>query len=342
MKIFSLYLFFFIFLFTETLIAGQDYYRSNSIGMVFEKIPSFMIDDFPWVIKLSKAGDLETRVIYFKGEENKRLEYFKENNLLTVSEYIANDLVKTVKHADGLVLKEEYYKDGISVSAYIYEWSGQQLQKTTYIENNLHIYDDIFVIESTGRIKQIRRLYNESGYSTSGFGYSNDVISTEWHGTSDKSSIYRYEDGKIVQIENWKDGILIRTKTLTPTDSGREVIESDLLTGIVIRQLFDLDDKILSEETRDGSNIIKCTYMYEEDLLVEKKIASSGVRKQHFFQYNSDSSLQSEKILNNNILMKEIFYDFGEKEVEKIYRDNSLILIVSYKNGEKIKEERIQ
>ena len=42
------------------------------------------------------------------------------------------------------------------------------------------------------------------------------------------------------------------------------------------------------------------------------------------------------------MLIKEIFYDSGEKEEEKVYRNNSLLLIVLYKNGEKIGEERIQ
>ncbi len=95
MKAFSFFIVFYILLFTDTFLFSQDYYRSNSIGMVFEKIPSFRIDDFSWVIKLSKSGSLETRIIYFKGEENKRLEYLTEDNILVVSEYVSDELVRT-------------------------------------------------------------------------------------------------------------------------------------------------------------------------------------------------------------------------------------------------------
>lgn len=342
MKAFSFFIVFFILLFTDTFIFSQDYYRSNSIGMVFEKIPSFRIDDFSWVIKSSKSGPLETRIIYFKGEENKRLEYLTEDNILIVSEYVSDELVRTEKLVDGLVVKEEYYKEGKPINAFLYEWSGQQLQKTTYIENDIPVYDDLFIVGELGNLKQIRRNSYQGGSSTSGFGYSNQGINTEWYETDDESSLYRYEDGKIVKIENWKDGELIRTKTFMPTDSGRTVIESDLLTGILTRQLYDLEDKLLSDETRDGSNIVKYTYIYEEDLLVEQKIASPGIRRKHLFYYNSDGSLQSEKIIKEDMLIKEIFYNFGKKEVEKVYRDNSLILIVFYENGEKISEERIR
>lgn len=342
MKVLSLLLVSSLFFFTEITILGDDYYRSNSIGMVFEKIPDYRLDEFTWIIKLSNTGSFETRVIYFNGEEKTRFEYLKEDNLLTVSEYIGDELVRIEKQVDGLVIREEYYKDNRSFSTFIYKWSEDQLQKITYMENDIHIYDDIFIVGNHGRIKQIRRIYEVGNLSTSEFGYSNHGISTEWHGTDNGSSIYRYENGKVVQIENWQDGILNRTKTFTATDSGSIVTEHDFLTDIENKQLFDSDDKILSSETRDGSNVQKSTYIYEGDLLVERRIASSGIREKHLFSYNSDNSLKYEKILINNMLIKEIFYDFGEKEEEKIYRNNSLLLIVLYKNGEKIGEERIQ
>ncbi len=342
MKAFSFFIVFSIFFFTDAFIISQDYYRSNSIGMVFEKIPSFRIDDFPWVIKSSKTGSLETRIIYFKGKENKRVEYLTEGNLLVVSEYVLDELIRTEKLVDGLVVKEEYYKDGKPINTFIYEWSGQQLLKTTHIENDIPVYDDLFITGEFGNLRQIRRIYTQGVSSTSGFGYSNNEIITEWYETDDETSLYRYEDGMLVRIENWKEGALIRTKIFTSSDSEITVIESDLLTGIVTRLLYDSDENLLSEETRDGSNIVKYTYIYKEDLLVEQKTASPGIRKKHLFYYNNDGSLKSERVIKEDMLIKEIFYNFGEKEIEKVYRDNSLVLIVFYENGEKIREERIQ
>ena len=114
MKVLSLLLVSSLFFFTEITISGDDYYRSNSIGMVFEKIPDYRLDEFTWVIKLSNTGSFETRVIYFNGEEKNRFEYLKEDNLLTVSEYIGDELVRIEKQVDGLVIREEYYKDNRS------------------------------------------------------------------------------------------------------------------------------------------------------------------------------------------------------------------------------------
>ena len=342
MKSFPLFCLLLIYLFNYTSGFAQDYYRSNSIGMVFEKIPSFRIDDFPWVIKLSKTDAHETRIIYYEGEENKRLEYFRGDNSLELSEYVSNELVRIEKTVDGLVAKEEYYKEGLIFSAFIYEWSDNVLQQTTYIENDIRIYEDLFIVEDSGQLKQIRRIFDQDEFTASGFGYSSKGITTEWHGTKEEASLYRYEEGKVVKIENWQDGALIRTKTFTPGDSGTVVIESDLLTGKAVEFLYDPEDKLLSEEIRDGNNIEKFTYLYDENFLVEKKIASPGIRKKHLFYYNNDESLKYEEIFNNGILTKEIFYKSGEKEVEKVYRDDLLILMVFYKDGEKIREERVQ
>ena len=342
MKSFFLFLFFCISFFTTTFIFGQEYYRSNSIGMVFEKIPVFRIDDFLWVINISKTDTLEIRTVYFKGEENRRIEYLQKDNLLVISEYVSDELVRIEKQMNGLVVKEEYYKAGAVVSTFIYEWSGQQLKKTTYIDGDINIYDDLFIAGNNGSLRQIKRVFNTGEVTRSEYGYSNQEIKSEWYGTDDESSLYRYEDGKVVRIENWHDDVLVRTKTFSYNDSGRVVKESDLLTGIVVRQMFDMDDKLVSDETRDGSSIEKSTYIYENERLVEKMIASSGIRRKHLFYYNKDNSLKSERIIEDDMLVKEVFYDFGKKEVEKVYRNNSLVLMVFYKNGEKIREERIR
>ena len=225
---------------------------------------------------------------------------------------------------------------------YTYEWDGHVLQKIIYIENDIHIYDDIFIVENNGQLKQIRRIYEQGQSRISEFGYSDKGINTEWHGTEKEASLYRYEDGKVVQIENWLDGTLIRKKIITPADFGSLVIESDLLTGVVIESKYDMEDKLLSEETKDGNTIQKYTYLYESDLLIEKKIASRGIRENHFFYYNADNSLRYKEIFNDGMLTKEIFYKSGKKEIEKVYRDNYLLLMVFYKDGEKIREERIQ
>ena len=285
MKSFFLFLFFCISFFTTTFIFGQEYYRSNSIGMVFEKIPVFRIDDFLWVINISKTDTLEIRTVYFKGEENRRIEYLQKDNLLVISEYVSDELVRIEKQMNGLVVKEEYYKAGAVVSTFIYEWSGQQLKKTTYIDGDINIYDDLFIAGNNGSLRQIKRVFNTGEVTRSEYGYSNQEIKSEWYGTDDESSLYRYEDGKVVRIENWHDDVLVRTKTFSYNDSGRVVKESDLLTGIVVRQMFDMDDKLVSDETRDGSSIEKSTYIYENERLVEKMIASSGIRRKHLFYY---------------------------------------------------------
>lgn len=331
-----------IFIFNYTPCFAQDYYRSNSIGMVFEKISSFRINDIPWVIELSKTGKLETRIIYFEGEENKRLEYFREDNSMEISEYVSNELVKTVTKVDGLVVKEEKYKNGVNFNTFLYEWSGQMLQKATYFEDDIHIYEDLFIIENNGRLKQIRRIFDQNELRISGFGYSDKGINSEWHETDGEASLYKYENGKVLLIENWQDGELVRTKTFTPTDSGRFVLESDLLTGTIVEFLYDPDDKLLMKKTRAGNNIEKSLYYYNENLLVEKTVSSPGIRKKHLFYYNSDKSLHYEEIINSGILTKEIFYTSGKKDIVKVYRDNSLILMVFYKDGEEIREERIR
>ena len=74
--------------------------------MVFEKIPSFRIDDFPWVIKASKTGSLETRIIYFKDFSCKRRR-FKGMPLIISNETDKNRTRKYKEYSDVPKYKSE-------------------------------------------------------------------------------------------------------------------------------------------------------------------------------------------------------------------------------------------
>jgi len=328
-----------ILLFINTIVYGQVYYHSNSIGMVFEQIPSFRVDDFDWVIKIEKDSLLEKRTIFFKGNIHKIIEYLQKDNYIYINEYIDGDLVRSEQQKNGLTLKEEYYKDRLLINEYHYEWFDRQLQKTTYLENNEIIYEDKFILQPEGQILQVRRAYKEELYSTTGFSNTLDGSQNEWYGTETDFILFKYNLGRVILIENWNNGNLERKKTFNYTELGRTVTETILLSGETHEEKYDSNDNLISENIRNGNNVQKINYSYNEGLLIQKNIASSGVREKVLFEYNSDNNLILESTFTDNILVKEIFYTKGQKEMEKLYKGSSLLLIVTYSDNEIINEE---
>lgn len=326
----------------STQIYSQSYYRSNSIGMVFESLQNYRIDEYDWILYLYEEESIEKRILYFKGEEVSRIEYQYEGNLHFKREYQLNDLIYVEEKENGLVIKEEYYKNNVIINEYLYEWDGRQLTKTIYIENKDIKYEDHFVLGGNGKISQIRRYYSDGQLSTSGFSNVNRGVSTEWYGTENEFLLYKYFEGRVQQIENWLDDSLISNKIYTFSDSGSTVLETDLVTGKIIIEVFDLDDNILSVVTRDGNLLEKITFFYNENLLIQKTVASSGLRVKYYYEYDEDNRLKIEKILKDEFLTKEIIYKEGKKILEKLYKEDSLVLTVTYKNDDKISEEYVQ
>jgi hypothetical protein len=331
-----------ILIYNSVIVFGQDYYRSNSIGMVFERIFSSRFDDFNWVLEINNDNSVEIRSLFFLGEEHRRTEYFNENGFLTIKEYLSGELNRIEYQEDGFLRKEQYFKDKIVSSEFLYEWSDNKLSGTSYLENDALIFKDKFVTNAEGRIKQIRRVYEENDISTFGFSYLKSSITSEWNEFDNEMVIYKYDDGKIQLIENWNNNSLIREKIFVYTDSGIITRETDLLEESVVEQLTNLDNKVISEKIIDGNKIQNIFYTFNEDLLISKELAYSGTREAYLYEYDDNNLLIYEKVIKDNNLVKEIFYSNSEKEMEKIYKNQKLLLIVRYENGDKIGEERIQ
>ncbi|MCK5152730.1 MAG: hypothetical protein KAQ93_00100 [Spirochaetales bacterium] len=293
-------------------------------------------------MEIKEEEYLEKRIVLFKGEEIRRFEYLNEGDIIIIREYEGNNLIYVEKKKNGLVLKEEYYKNNVLINEYIYEWSGRQLHKTTYNENKILIYEDHFILGENGEIRQIRRFFTDGQLSTSGFSNVYQQKSYEWYGTEREFTFYKYAEDRVVEVENWQNGKLNRTKIYTISESGTIVTETDLLTGKINKKIFDLNDNLISESSRNGSIVERITYFYNDNLLIQKEVASSGKRIKYFYDYDVDKKIQLERIFKDEMLIKEILYKQGKKILEKLYKDNSLILIVTYKNGEKISEEYIQ
>ncbi len=335
-------IFIFVFLLVSSVLFGQNFYRSNSIGMVFEQISSLRLDDFDWTVKISTNGKTESRLLYHNGNEVKKLEYVKEGSNLIITEYISDKMVHMKDIENGLIILEKYFKNDGIVEKYEYEWEDRQLYRTLYSENDHLIYEDFLVVDAKGRIQQIRRLYDSGNKQLAGFSYTNNVVTSGWYGKDRDFLLYRYKDGKVVETDTWRNGDLSTTVKFNFSESGKTVIENDILTNKTTVKKYNLSDKVLSEEIRSGNYYSKTVFLYENNLLAQKNISSSGLREKHRYEYDADNSLKMERILRDNMLFKEIFYENEKITMEKIYKNEKLVLLITYNEGEITNEEYIQ
>ncbi len=336
MKIIILFLIFFSF---SGLLPGEEYYRSNSIAMVFENIPSFRLDEFDWVLKVSGDENLEIRTLYFKNSEQERTEYSRDGINLVINKYRDDQLVSTEKYTGGLITEELLYDGSDSEEKFLYIWESGKIKKVSYFLSNEHIYDDIYIKQSNGRLKQIRRIYSESDVQASEYIYSEDKLSLEWYDTGSKAYLYRYEGDDIYLIENWNSGELVRTISYSTDDQNKLVVEKDLLNGNEIKRFYDQDERLVSEIKYLEEGITKTEFYYNGENLAEKRIASSGIREKYLYFYDESDNLKKEELFAGGILRKVVIYNSGIKTEEHLYKNNNLLLKVFYADGEKTGEE---
>ncbi len=340
MKIYKIFLLFLIVNSLSDFLFGEEFYRSNSIGMVFENIPSFRLDEFDWVLKITGENDTETRVLYYRKTEKERTDYIQDEQALVVRRFVNDIPVSEEKIVDGLLIEEIKYSKTDPTAKYLYSWDSGQLEKVSYFSDENHIYDDIYIKQNNGRLKQVRRIYSEKEILSAGYIYSDNQLHTEWFDSGNKAYLYRYSGDKVYRIENWLDDKVVRTVNFSANDHVKVVVEKDLLTGDEIRKTFDMDDRLLTEIRYLSEGISKFEYRYEGSSLIEKKVAASGLREKYLYFYSATDILEKEILFVNGILQKETIYSSGEKVEEKLYKNNNLLLKVFYVNGEKSGEER--
>ena len=174
----------------------EEFFRSNSIGLPLEMINPIRKSDFPYVLSVMDQGNEEIRILYFQGLEEERWVFRKNNNrVLEENQYSKDQLIKKVYYSQGSPVREENYSDGNLELSLEYQYQDGILQGIHYRgEDNTPLYEDTFLRNNDGRLREVKRSFPEGKRITTSFRYSANNLIEQWYGYEDEGILFRYKN----------------------------------------------------------------------------------------------------------------------------------------------------
>ena len=333
---------------------SQDYYASNKMGMVLQKIRSFRVDEYEYYIEKKKDGLNEVVILYHNSEPLRRTNVFYSPD---------GQIEKEVILENGAVT-ERLYKN----SLLYYEKEINTDKKGVIRKYKYDIDDRIMAVEETdekkeetvtynrdskGRIVSVERSSNiqegmessttvKEGY-ISKYRFSSLNLMEEWHGSSDLTGSFFYynSDGKVSGILKKAEGRVISEKSFTYYSDGTSETEEKIPeTDEKIIQTIDAEGLVQEELLyRGGKLYSRTTDFYENKNLIKRIIITEKGTERYLYEYKGDK-VSDEKIFFNGEIIREKVYSDDDSYYEDIYSEGRKYLRIYYKDGEKIKTEK--
>lgn len=320
----------------------QEYFRSNSIGLPLEMINPIRKSDFPYVLSVKDQGNEEIRILYFQGLEEERWVFRKNNNrVLEENQYSKDQLIKKVYYSQGYPVREENYSDGNLELSLEYKYQDGILQGIHYRgEDNTSLYEDTFLRNNDGRLREVKRSFPEGKRITTSFRYSANNLIEQWYGYGDGGILFRYRNSLLIREETWKGSVLTQV-----TDYSYE--EGNLVTTKMVKpgtkeeweRSFDSQGRIIKEtgvNSKGERELIE--YLYTEDRLARKTRQTSGNLELWVFSYDQEGWESLEEYWVNGRLLKKVYYNKPGYFVEEIFLRGKAFLKVYWEEGVRVRE----
>jgi antitoxin component YwqK of YwqJK toxin-antitoxin module len=349
-----------IFIFNTILIIlgmfliAQEYYRSNPLGMQFERIGPDGLTEYPYVLKIEQKGDVRSETLFKDKEEVERTEQvlFPSGELKTEREYRKGELIRTRKYrSDGLIQHIEEYEEGELTGIFTYRYSGKTLSSIELTEEGGEkVYTDYYRYTLDGFLRQIKREFPDGSYRISHYRYADDSLITEWHKknpaaeTPAKTVVSHYNSkGNLVKQTSYRSGEKISSTEYIYKEEGKGELEQTIHIGperIRTVRTFGADGSLVEEVVeRDEETISEVRYIYEEGLLKRKTVLREGVEERMEYRYDEEGTLYEEAYYREDALLVVTRYTESDSYQEDIYDEEELVLRVYYQKGKVIKKE---
>jgi len=340
--------YFLLFLIIPVFLSGEPlYFRSNSMGMTLEKISSYRLDEFEYVLTVEKEPDITFRVLRKEGEEIKKWEIIKndsgteeivyEKGIISSKSYYSKDKILTQEdiYSEGILSEVRVYQDSSSGKGKILVYDG---------EGNLTGSRNIEKTED-GRIRRVFFEEAEQDNSFSLYGYRKGVIAHEWHNSGNTGRLFMYDiKGELVTEEEWKDNALAREMNYIYGEEGiinSEEYDSEM--EVRIFRTYDDDENIIREQRIKEQKLVEeFFFTYEDGLITSKVRKSPGLKEKWTYAYDDAEELSVEVYFKNDRITKRTVITDEDAYYEEIYNSDAVpFLRVYYEFEQKVKEELI-
>ncbi len=346
------------------------FYRSNEIGIPFEKILKEQVSSNHFVLVHLNAvvnGSAEEYLLLEEGRQVRRwvTRRDKRGDRLSESSYVGGQLVDERRFDSmGRLIGSAAYENGALVSRSTYEYQPRLVSVEAVGPDGSLQFQASYRLAATGNIRDFTRSAQDEDQTGARFVFVGGDLLEEVITTGSTRIISRYLSGEPYQVEEWRegrlhlvldiersvDGVLIaKTSTepererLTQTrfDSAGRVMEVLItergLKRILIQHTRDAAGRVVMTLRQSGDDEERWYYYYVHD---GHELAISEV--------HPDKQLRSQRYEQDGLLVSVTTFDVdgshGEVDVPstwqvEFYREGVPVRREYYRQGERVKEQ---
>jgi YD repeat-containing protein len=327
--------------------AEQMLYRSNTTGMLLERIAPYRRDDSEWIVTVEKTPTQEVRRLLDNGRETRRWEtsWTDGHTRSEERETAGKQLVALrVYDAQGNLLREEEYANGALSRTSVLAYTGGTLRRTRVLgPDGAQLSSTEYLYAVNGSLREVLRTEDGGGLNISSTVTGPAGVSEQTASAGEARQVVRYDgSGRIIDTERR------RGDTLVSRELFRYRADSDLLDssteelpvdGKTIERRYDEAGRIVSETSESGGGE-ETTYARDDKgrLIAKTRRTPAGLE---VWRYTLDASggVQREEYSRRGSLQKVTTYGKGRERTEDLYRDGALFLRVYFDGDTRLREE---
>ncbi len=322
------------------------FYRSNSAGMLLERIPPYRRDESPWVVSVQRSGSQEIRVLLDNGKEVRRWEDTSSSGR-TIERELADGVLsaRRVYDSSGSLLEEESYDAGKLTQSTTYTYSGGRLVRAqTSGPDGSVLYTDRFLYATNGSLRSVRRSGPSGGAQEASVVAGSGGVFELRTGSADGAIITRYDSrGRLASREERSADAVVTREDFTYSASGALSASTERrpADGTTIQRSYDAKGLVIQETTtsRSGSAVVD-SWTRDPDGHVLSR-TRRGPKGLELWKYSlgADGAVAREEYYQRGSLEKVTIYGEGGKRTEELYQDGELFLRVLYDGDTRVSEE---
>ncbi len=328
---------------TRTIPQGE-WYRSNALGALIERIEWFRVGEWEWTARRS-VTDNSDKIDLFQNHrlvETRFRDMDAEGRVRKVR-VVRNNRTRDAYELDGegnLIL-EEFWSENTFRGRIEYTWDKGALKVRRFVApNGRLVYTDEIFRTPEGRIRRIVRRYpnrvewHSWKWGSDGLGseIGREGEQTFFSAYGPQNQVRRQElsiANALFQISEfeWSNNRLRNQRDLIVPRSHEE------------RKFFNERSQITLLEIREkGRLIAQERYLYDKDRVIQKERVTGGDVETRFFSYDAEGKLIREELRRNGVT--EAIFSFEEEKLvrEEFFMDGKLVVQTVWRDNEKIEE----
>ncbi|MDR2588979.1 MAG: hypothetical protein LBC67_06085 [Spirochaetales bacterium] len=347
-------LFLLLFTLTTSGLFPENWYQSNSSGLLVKPINPEEKSDYEYSLAIETLGNREKRTLFSREDgEVRRWErlYSEEGTLLEESLYREGEKdSQTLYYPNGLVQEEALFSGGKEDGRFRFEYKLREPRQITFTRGEAaqrggQDYREEYLYLPSGEFRGVKRRYADGALYTAIYTFVGGIIREEWHSFEKLEFMFRYDKrGNVLMQEEYRDNVLVEKVDFRYHENSPDALrEKHSLAGErQTRLAYSPEGEIQREDIFENSLQVEQTlFTYTDGKITRKERHLREGTEEWTYTYDIDKKLKQEEYLVNQEKKLIKLYDPSPEysRIEEHYRTGKVFLRLYFKDGELVKRE---